>query len=391
MYEPYEPDIAFVEAIENSELAADDNKLSSVGSDSAIHVSRGSVLTSDSNLVKIHCENTKKIDPEYYAITTGRDIISCGDGYAFFPVLRPEILKYYYDQVKVHWVPSDIDMRQDRQDFDALEPDIQIFIEGILAFFVPSDGIVNENIFKNFQEDTSFWKEARAFYAAQAFMETIHSEMYSLMAQTLIRDPVKLDAIYNSIVTYPCVNRIAGFMKKYMDRSLPLSDRIIAFACVEGVLFTSAFAAIYWLKKRNVMRGFCKANEFIARDEGIHTKFAVALYLSASNEGRLTPAVTTRTYEIIEEAVDVGTQFIREILKVDKIGMSVSELVEYTKCTADALLYSLGHEKLYNVTNPFDWMAIISLPNKTNFFEDKVSEYTQQTEKEFIFDENAYF
>jgi ribonucleoside-diphosphate reductase subunit M2 len=347
----YEPDVDFVKSIDNSVFCGD---------------------------VKISIGN--KVDR-----------VDSDNGYSFFPVLRPELLKYYYEQVNVHWVPADIDMRQDRQDFDALEPDIQVFIEGVLAFFVPSDGIVNENIFKNFQEDTSFWKEARAFYAAQAFMETIHSEMYSLMAQTLIRDPVKLNAIYNSISTYPCVERIAGFMKKYMDTLLPLADRIIAFACVEGILFTSAFAAIYWLKKRNVLRGFCKANEFIARDEGIHTKFAVALYLLATKEGKLTPAVITRAYEIIEEAVDVGTQFIGEILKVDKIGMSVSELVEYTKCTADALLHSLGHEKLYKAVNPFDWMAIISLPNKTNFFEDKVSEYTQQTDNEFVFDENAYF
>lgn len=316
---------------------------------------------------------------------------SCKDGYAFFPVRRPKLLKYYYKQIKVHWVPADVDMREDRKDFDNLDTDTQTFIEGILAFFAPSDGIVNENIFENFQKDTSFWKEARAFYAAQAFMETIHSEMYSLMAQTFIRDPVKLDAIFNSIVDYPAVKRIAAFMKKYMDPSLPLAERIIAFACVEGVLFTSAFTAIYWLKKRNILRGFCKANEFIARDEGIHTKFAVALYNMAVKEEEMVPAIRTRAYEIVQEAVNVNEMFINDILKVDKIGMNVKDLVSYTKCTADALLTALGHEKLFDVVNPFDWMAIISLPNKTNFFEDKVSEYTQQTDGNFVFDENAYF
>ena len=317
--------------------------------------------------------------------------INNDEGYAFFPIIRPQLIKYYDEQKNAHWVPSDIDMRQDRQDFDIQDIDIQESVEGLIAFFAPSDGLVNENIFEYFQKDTSFWKEAKAFYAAQAFMETIHSEMYSMMAQVLIRDPVKLHKILHAERTYPCVERIANFMRKYMDRSLPLADRIIAFACVEGVLFTSAFSYIHWLKKRNILRGFCKANEFIARDEGIHTRFAVALYLLASHSSKITPATITRAHEIIEEVVNVNEQFIKDIIKVDRVGMSAGELILYTKCTADALSESLGCGKIYYAENPFDWMAIISLPNKTNFFEDKVSEYTQQTEGEFVFDENAYF
>jgi len=316
------------------------------------------------------------------------------DGYSFFPIYKPQLYKFYEDQKKVQWVTSDIDMSSDRQDFDDLEntdPDLQTFVEGIIAFFVPTDGKVNENIFEYFQKDTSFWKEARAFYAAQADMETTHSKMYSLMADVFIRDKTKLNAIYNAEQTYPSVKRIFGFMNKYMDRSYSLAERIIAFACVEGILFNSAFAAIYWLKKRNILRGFCKANEYIARDEAIHTRFAVALYLLASKDGKITPAVKTRVYEIVSEAVTVNELYIKEILKADKIGMTVSDLINYTKCTADALLVSFGYDKLFNVVNPFDWMAIISLPNKTNFFEDKVSEYSQQTEEEFVFDENAYF
>jgi len=313
------------------------------------------------------------------------------EDYGFFPIKRPELIKYYYSQREIRWVPADVDLRTDRHDMDTCDPDTQSFIEGILGFLVPADGLVGENLFKNFQEDTSFWKEARAFYAEQAATEVVHGEMYSLMAQTLIRDPTKLNKIFNSIRTYPSVKRIAEFMKKYMDRKYSLAERIIAFACVEGVLFNSVFAAIYWIKKRNILRGFCKANEFIARDEGIHTKFAVALYLLACKEKKMASAGKDRVYEIINEAVETNTQFIEEILKVDKIGMTVRDLVEYTKCTADALTVSIGHEKLYDAVNPFDWMAVISLPNKTNFFEDKVSEYTQQTESEFVFDENAYF
>lgn len=352
-------------------------------------------------LVVIYNDNTTKefeikdiIDVSVQSLTKSKvksEKIDYNDGYSFFPIQQPLLIKFYDEQKKAHWVPADIDMRQDRQDLEAQDLDIQESVIGIIAFFTPSDGYVNENLFENFQRDTSFWKEARAFYAAQAFMETIHSEMYSLMALTIIRDPVKLNDIYYADRTYPCVKRIAQFMKKFMDSSIPLADRIIAFACIEGILFNSAFAFIYWLKKRNILRGFTKANEFIARDEGIHTRFAVALYLLASKESRIVPAALGRAHEIVEEAVNVNIQFINDILKVDRIGMNAPELILYTKCTADALLESLDHRKLYNVENPFDWMAIISLPNKTNFFEDKVSEYTQQIEAEFVFDENAYF
>jgi ribonucleoside-diphosphate reductase subunit M2 len=179
-------------------------------------------------------------------------------------------------------------------------------------------------------------------------------------------------------------------MKKYMDRKYPLAERIIAFACIEGILFNSAFAAIYWLKKSNLLRGFCKANEFIARDEAIHTRFAVIFYLLASKYEKIIPASENRIHKIVNEAVEVNISFINEILRADKIGMNSEDLILYTKCVADSLITSLDSNPLYNAKNPFDWMVIISLPNKTNFFEDKVSEYTQQVEDKFVFDENIY-
>lgn len=313
------------------------------------------------------------------------------EDYGFLPIKYHELAKYYYDQRNLKWSPPDVDLREDRADYDLADEDTQTLVDGLLAFFVPSDGMVEENLFRNFQQDTSFWKEAGFFYAEQSSMEIIHSEMYSLMAKTIVRDQEKLKSIFDSIKTYPSVKRISEFMKKYMDRKYSLAERIIAFACVEGVLFTSAFASIYWIKKRNILRGFCKANEFIARDEGIHTKFAVTLYLLACKEQKMVPASEDRAQEIVKEAVEVGSQFIRDILRIDRIGMSINDLIDYTKCTADELLCSTGHSKVYNVMNPLDWMAVISLPNKTNFFEDKVSEYTQQTESEFVFDEDAYF
>jgi len=336
--------------------------------------------------------NEKSCEVQESAISVkDKNICSDSEDYGFLPIKYPELAKYYYDQRNVKWVPADVDLHEDRNDYDECDEGTKTLVDGLLAFFVPADGLVEENLFKNFQQDTSFWKESGFFYAEQCSMEIIHSEMYSLMATTLIRDQTKLASIFNSIKTYPSVKRISEFMKKYMDRKYSLAERIIAFACVEGVLFNSAFAAIYWIKKRNILRGFCKANEFIARDEGIHTKFAVALYLLACKEQKMVPAGENRAYEIVMEAVETNAQFIKDILKEDKIGMSVNDLIDYTKCTADELLYSIGHQKIYNAVNPLDWMAVISLPNKTNFFEDKVSEYTQQTEGEFVFDEDVYF
>lgn len=320
------------------------------------------------------------------------------EDYAFYPIKRPSLIKYYYDQRNIHWVPADIDMRGDRNDYDKCDENTREFIKGILAFFVISDGLVGENLFSNFQEDTSFWKEARYFYAEQNSMETIHGEMYSLMAQTLIRDQKELNNIYNSIRTYPAVGKIAQFMKKYMDRNkYGLLERILAFACVEGILFNSAFAAIYWIKKKNILRGFVKSNEYIARDESIHCQFAITLFLMiVSDRSIVTSSINkniekVRVYEIIDEAVKTNEIFIKDIIKGELIGMSYEDLVSYTKCTADALATSLGYEKLYNVENALDWMTIISLPNKTNFFEDKVSEYMQQTDGEFLFDLSVDF
>jgi len=311
--------------------------------------------------------------------------------YSFFPIKRKQLIDLYYDQRSMRWVPADVDMRQDRQDWDTrCDENMKRFVIGILSFFVPADGIVTENIMKNFQDDTSMYKEAVFFYSEQSSMETVHSEMYSLMAQALIRDENTLNKIYNSIRDVPAINSISNFMFKYMDRSRPLPERIIAFACVEGILFTSAFASVYWIKKRNILRGLCKANEFIARDEAIHTLFACELFKLISIRDDQSRPSQERAFEIVNEAVNVNIAFIRDILPVELIGMSSAELSDYTRCTADSLLNLLGYGKLYSVQNPFDWMSIISLPNRTNFFEDKVSEYSKSDEV-FVFNADASF
>lgn len=311
------------------------------------------------------------------------------DDFGFFPIKRPMLIEHYYDQRNNHWTPSDLDMTEDREDYDKCDNNIKEFINGILAFFVPADGLVVRNIFSRFQKDTSFWKEAVSFYSEQGSMETIHSEVYSLMADVLIRDRETLLKIQNSIKHYPSVKKIADFMKKYMSRDYTLAERILAFACIEGILFNSAFTAVRWLKKRNILQGFCKANEWIARDEGIHTRFAVVLFILVLMRVGAAKPTMEHVNKIVMEAVEVNRFFINEILKADLIGLSNEDLLKYTKCTADALLLSLGYPILYGEQNPFDWMSIITLSNKTNFFEGKVSEYAQVDDGEFVFDEDA--
>lgn len=311
--------------------------------------------------------------------------------YAFYPIKHGNLIKHYYNQRDMRWVPAEIDLGMDKEDWNdpkKCNENIKTFIKGVLSFFVPSDGIVVDNIFSNFQQDTSMYKEATAFYAEQNSMEMVHSEQYSLMAQAIISDKDELYKIFNSISEFPAVNKIAAFTKKYMDRSYSLPIRIFAFACVEGVLFTSAFAAIYWVKKKNILRGFCKANEWIARDEGIHTQFASELFCQICKDEELghTRPTEEEIHEVLDEAVEANALFIKDILPVELIEMSSLELLEYTKCTADALCTSMGYSKKYNAKNPFDWMAIISLPNRTNFFEDKVSEYAKPESGQMTYD-----
>ncbi len=311
--------------------------------------------------------------------------------YTFHPIKRPMLAKQYWAQQNIRWVKSDVKLNEDRDDFDRLPPGEKTLVKGILAFFVFADGLVSENIMENFQKDTSFWKECRMFYAEQNAMEWVHAEVYSEMAKVLVRDNNELESIFNAMKEKEGTKKIAEFMKKYMDRKYTLLERILAFACIEGILFNGAFAPIYWLKKRNVLRGFTKANEMIARDESIHFIFAVTLFILVSMRDNEPIPSKERIYEIIRESVEVNRCLIKEILPVSLIGIDANSLLDYIKCCADVLSTAIGYEKIYNVENPFVWMAIISLPNKTNFFEDNVSEYTMSMDSCFVFDENIDF
>ncbi len=312
--------------------------------------------------------------------------------YCFLPMKYPKLLQYYEKQRDAFWTPGEIDMGKDRSDWLSLEPAERKFLTFILAFFAQADGIVIENLIENFQRETSEIKEVNAFYCMQNAMEMIHNETYSMMIETFIQDLQEREKALNAIDNYPSIKKIADWMMMWMKSDSPLMERVIAFACVEGIFFSGAFCAIYWIKKSNKLRGLCKANEFIARDEALHTEFAIALYHHYTSVGKRAPLLDQKVvYSIIGSAMNVAEEFIRDALHVELIGMNAEEMIQYVKCTADSLITSLGYEALYNVENPFDWMMMIALPNKTNFFEDTVSEYSKNKKNDFNFTTEAFF
>merc|ERR1711920_933522 len=264
---------------------------------------------------------------------------------------------------------GEIDLAQDSKDWETLSDKEQHFVKHVLAFFAASDGIVLENLGARFSTEIQI-PEARAFYGFQMAMENIHSETYSLLIEQYIRDPVEKDQIFDAIHTMPAVEEKANWAVQWMNGENSFAERILAFACVEGILFSGSFCAIYWLKKRGLMPGLTFSNELISRDEGLHAEFACLIYGMLQN-----PLPDDIAHSIIRGAVDVERKFICEALSCDLIGMNNELMVRYIEFVADRLLTALGHPKLFNVTNPFDWMELISLQGKTNFFEKRVGEY----------------
>ena len=314
--------------------------------------------------------------------------------YSFFPIKHSNLESFYQRQKAIVWTPQELDYSRDRSDWDILDDGTKTFIKFILFFFAQADGIVNENLITNFKQQTSFFKEATFFYSAQEYIETIHNETYSILIETFIRDRQEKMRGYNAIKHYPSIKKIADWMFEWMDSKRFLTERVVAFACVEGIFFSSAFAAIYWIKRRNILQGLCKANEWIARDEALHTEFAVALYheLTSVANPRFSRLSEDTVHSIIKSAVAVSENFVREALQVDLIGMNADDMVDYVKCTGDVISMSFGYNPIYKVDNPFGWMAVISLPNKSNFFESKVSEYAKPvSDADFTFDLDTDF
>jgi ribonucleoside-diphosphate reductase subunit M2 len=287
----------------------------------------------------------------------------------------------YKKQVECFWRAEEIDLTKDLAYWETLEQGEKHFVSMILAFFAASDGIVLENLASRFMCDVQV-SEARAFYGFQIAMENIHSETYSLLIETYIKDKEEKSKLFNAIENFPCIKKKSDWAQKWIhDNRSSFATRLVAFACVEGIFFSGAFCSIYWLKKRGLMPGLTFSNELISRDEALHCEFAVLLY------SKLVKKIDkARIHEIIKEAVEIETEFICEALPCKLIGMNSELMTQYIKFVADRLVVQLGYKKIYNVANPFDFMELISLEGKTNFFERKVSEYSlanKQTEIAF--------
>jgi len=289
--------------------------------------------------------------------------------WVMFPIQHPEIWEMYKKHEASFWTAEEIDLSQDVRDWDTLAAPEQHFIKHILAFFAASDGIVLENLLGQFSTEVQL-PEARAFYGFQIAMENIHSETYSLLIEQYIKDPAEKDGLLDAIHTMPVVKDKANWAVRWMNDRNCFAERLVAFAAVEGVLFSGSFCAIYWLKKRGLMPGLTFSNELISRDEGLHAEFACLLY--GMLEHRLPEDIV---HDIVRGAVEVERRFICEALSCDLIGMNSELMARYIEFVADRLLTALGHSKLYGASNPFDWMELISLQGKTNFFEKRVGEY----------------
>merc|ERR1719226_366462 len=283
--------------------------------------------------------------------------------WVMFPIQYPALFEMYKKHEASFWTAEEIDLAQDAKAWDTLSDNEQHFIKHVLAFFAASDGIVLENLSGRFSCEVQI-PEARAFYGFQIAMENIHSETYSLLIEQYIRDPAEKERIFDAIHTMPAVEEKAKWVVQWMNDENSFAERIVAFAAVEGILFSGSFCAIYWLKKRGLMPGLTFSNELISRDEGLHAEFACLLY--GMLEHKLPEDVV---HDIIRGAVAVERKFICEALSCDLIGMNSELMTRYIEFVADRLLSALGHSKLFGSTNPFDWMELISLQGKTNFFE----------------------
>ncbi|MDB4342653.1 ribonucleotide-diphosphate reductase subunit beta [bacterium] len=290
--------------------------------------------------------------------------------YVMFPIQDQSIWDMYKKQVDCFWRAEEIDLSKDLASWETLTDDEKYFIKMIIAFFAASDGIVLENLGIRFMSEVQL-SEARAFYGFQIAMENIHSEVYSLLIDTYVKDETEKDSLFNAIENFPCIRKKADWAIKWInDKRSSFATRLIAFACVEGIFFSGAFCSIYWLKKRGKMPGLTFSNELISRDEALHTEFAVLLYSKLAKK-----LPKKKVVEMIQEAVEIEKEFICEALPCRLISMNSKLMSQYIEFVADRLLVQLGYDKVYNATCPFDFMEQISVEGKTNFFEKRVGEY----------------
>lgn len=290
--------------------------------------------------------------------------------FVLFPIEYDKIWQMYKQAEASFWTAEEIDLQPDLKDWENLNDDERYFIKNVLAFFAASDGIVNENLAVHFMQEVQL-PEARCFYGFQIMIENIHAETYSLLIDTYISDTKEKAHLFNALETVPCVKKKADWALKWIENGT-FVERLIAFAAVEGIFFSGSFCSIFWLKKRGLMPGLSFANELISRDEGLHCDFACLLYSMLENK-----LPKERVIEIIADAVELEKEFVVSSLPVGLIGMNSKLMCQYIEFVADRLLDSLGCGKHYNAENPFDFMELISLAGKTNFFERRVSEYSK--------------
>ncbi len=292
------------------------------------------------------------------------------DRFVIFPIKHHDLWEWYKKCEACFWTAEEIDLHQDLADWNnKLNDDERYFIKHILAFFAASDGIVNENLAENFVNEVQY-SEAKFFYGFQIMMENIHSETYSLLIDTYVKDEKEKNILFKAIENFPAIKKKADWALKWID-SPSFAERLIAFAAVEGIFFSGAFCSIFWLKKRGLMPGLTFSNELISRDEGMHCDYAVHLH----NHHLVNKVPKERITEIIVDALNIEREFITESLPVSLIGMNAKLMTQYLEFVTDRLLVELECERVYNATNPFDFMDMISLQGKTNFFEKRVSEY----------------
>lgn len=290
------------------------------------------------------------------------------DRFVILPINYPRIWEMYKKHEASFWTAEEIDLSDDQKDWDSLNEGEKHFVSHILAFFAASDGIVNENLAVNFMSEVQV-PEARCFYGFQIMMENIHSETYALLIDTYIKDQIEKDRLFHAIDTVPCVKKKAEWALRWIDNGT-FAQRLVAFAAVEGIFFSGSFCSIFWLKKRGLMPGLTFSNELISRDEGLHCEFACLLYRMLSNKLSQEEVIS-----IITDAVMIEKEFITDALPVALIGMNAGLMGQYIEFVADRWLAELGYDKLFNASNPFDFMEMISLQGKTNFFEKRVGDY----------------
>jgi ribonucleoside-diphosphate reductase beta chain len=310
--------------------------------------------------------------------------------FVIFPIANQKVWEMYKKAEGSFWTAEELDLSKDRKDWDTLGPNEQHFIKHVLAFFAASDGIVNENLAMNFMKEVQ-WPEARCFYGFQIAMENIHSEVYSLLIDTYIKDQAEKLKLLNAIETVPCVKKKAEWAIHWMEsEEAEFASRLMAFAAVEGIFFSGAFCSIFWLKERGIMPGLTTSNEFISRDEGLHTEFACLMYSFLNHK-----LSKTKAHKMIREAVKCEKEFITEALSCSLIGMNAKMMSQYIEFVADRLLVQLGYPKIWETANPFPFMERISLEGKDNFFEKRVTNYSKagvgKTVEEMTFATDADF